>query len=218
MFSSSFLLRQSCILLERQATSHAMTAVLGTDLILRCIAMLFFAADSNLSPGWTMMIMMYHLEWSFSWHLLRSCLYSRCSWRPVCTQMSPSALLLGWVQDCAKLAKVQGLADYLGEYSRENGLQSLEDPHVGGCGWLWMAVDGCGWLWMAVDGCGDFRDAFGGIFSNLFGVKFRGTNLAGDIMLWYGSVGRDLVMVADLMVILTMATKEVCIELIEVPC
>ena len=60
-----------------------------------------------------------------------------------------------------------------------------------------------------------------GIFSNLFGVKyvkFRGTNLAGDIMLWYGSVGRDLVMVADLMVILIMATKEVCIELIEVPC
>ena len=91
-------------------------------------------------------------------------------------------------------------------------------PGGSACRWLWMAVDGCGWLWMAVDGCGDFRDAFGGIFSNLFGVKFRGTNLAGDIMLWYGSVGRDLVMVADLMVILTMATKEVCIELIEVPC
>ena len=121
--------------------------------------------------------------------------------------MSPSALLLGRVQDCAKLAKVQGLADYLGEYSRENGLQSLEDPHVGG--WLWIAV-GISGMRLAVASCG--------IFSNLFGVKFCGTNLAGDIMLWYGSVGRDLVMVADLMVILTMATKEVCIELIEVPC
>lgn len=107
---------------------------------------------------------------------------------------------------------MQGLADYLGEYSRENGLQSLEDPHVGGCGWLWMAVgsSGISGMRLAVASCG--------IFSNLLGVKFRGTNLAGDIMLWYGSVGRDLVMVADLMVILTMATKEVCIELIEVPC
>jgi hypothetical protein len=82
-----------------------------------------------------------------------------------------------------------------------------------------MAVDSCGWLWMAV-GISGMRLAVVscGIFSNLFGVKFCGTNLAGDIMLWYGSVGRDLVMVADLMVILTMATKEVCIELIEVPC
>lgn len=89
----------------------------------------------------------------------------------------------------------------------------------GGSACRWMAVDSCGWLWMAV-GISGMRLAVAscGIFSNLFGVKFCGTNLAGDIMLWYGSVGRDLVMVADLMVILTMATKEVCIELIEVPC
>ena len=85
-------------------------------------------------------------------------------------------------------------------------------PGGSACRWLWMAL-GISGMRLAVASCG--------IFSNLFGVKdvkFRGTNLAGDIMLWYGSVGRDLVMVADLMVILTMATKEVCIELIEVPC
>lgn len=52
--------------------------------------------------------------------------------------------MLFFVMFIFSLLLVQGLADYLGEYSRENGLQSLEDPHVG------------------------------------------------DIMLWYGSVGRTL--------------------------
>ena len=32
---------------------------------------------------------------------------------------------------CCVISKVQGLADYLGEYARENGVQSLDDPHVG---------------------------------------------------------------------------------------
>ena len=79
------------------------------------------------------------------------------------------------------------MADYLGEYSRENGLQSLEDPHVG-----------CGW--MAEISWGDIVWHIMWHVSNLFGVNFCGTNMAGEIMLWYGSVGRNLVMVADLIV------------------
>lgn len=130
-----------------------MTAVLGTDLILRCIAMLFFAANSNLSRGWTIMIMMYHLEWSFSWHL-RSCLYSRCSWRPVCTQMSPSASG-PWGPGLCGLCQVgqgAGIGRLLGRIFQR---KRTAKPGGSACRWMWMAVDGCGIFW-------DFRDAFGG--------------------------------------------------------
>jgi len=52
--------------------------------------------------------------------------------------------MLFFVTFIFSLLMVQGLADYLGEYTRENGVQSLDDPHVG------------------------------------------------EIMMWYGSVGRTL--------------------------
>lgn len=62
--------------------------------------------------------------------------------------------------------QVQGLADYLGQYARDNGAQSLEDPHVGSA---------------------DQFDTCKACTKHAQSVQYPG-----DIMLLYGSVGRHL--------------------------